>query len=123
LFGALGANAGAAVGTVTGDLRRDLVAAGQPAPAADAGVQRFAGCYVTRANAKDPTVAPPGCPSGGTGDPVSNAYAGAARRAQAANFTNGVQRAASWTLGASGLTFLLALLLPRRRDDEVQGLT
>jgi hypothetical protein len=121
LFGALGTNAASAstADTVTAQLRRDLVAAGQPAPAVDAGIQQFVRCYVTRANAADPTAAPPGCPTGGGDDPVSAAYANAAKRAQAANFTEASQRAAGWALGPIVLTFLLTFLLPRR--GKVQG--
>jgi EmrB/QacA subfamily drug resistance transporter len=121
LFGALGTNAASASNDVTAQLRRDLVAAGQPAPAIDAGIQQFVRCYVTRSNATDPTAAPPGCPTGGGADPVSQAYAKAAKRAQAANFTEASQRAAWWALGPIGLTFLLTFLLPRR--DKVQGST
>ena len=119
LFGALGTNAAVASDSVAAELRGDLVAAGQPRPAIDEGVARFTRCYVTRANADDPTVAPPGCPSGGdsAGDPVETAYALAAAGAQAANFTVATQRAAWWGLGAVGLTFLLTLLLPRGRPS------
>jgi EmrB/QacA subfamily drug resistance transporter len=114
LFGALGSNAAAASGSVVDELRRDLAAAGQPAAAVDAGVNQFVRCYVTRSNASDPTVAPPGCPSGASGDPVSQIYAHAAARAQAENFTHATQRAGWWALVAIALTFLLGLLLPRR---------
>jgi EmrB/QacA subfamily drug resistance transporter len=115
LFGALGSNAAAASGDVVDQLRHDLVAAGQPAPAVDAGIKGFVRCYVTRSNATDPTVAPPGCPTGQAGDPVSAAYARAAARAQAANFGHATERAGEWALVPIGLTFLLGLLLPRRR--------
>ena len=114
LFGALGANAAAASGTVVDQLRHDLTAAGQPAGAVDAGVDQFVRCYVTRANATDPTVAPPGCPTGQAGDLVGDAYVHAAARAQAANFGHATERAVGWALVAIVLTFLLALLLPRR---------
>ncbi|HEV8558617.1 MAG TPA: MFS transporter [Actinophytocola sp.] len=117
LFGALGSNAAAASDSVTADLRRDLVAAGQPRQAVDGGVAQFTRCYVTRAGAKDPTVSPPGCPSGGSADPVGQAYVRAAARAQAANFTHAAQPAAAWAFGAIVLTMLLALLLPRRRPE------
>jgi hypothetical protein len=117
LFGALGSNAAAAGDSVTVDLRRDLIAAGQPAAAVDGGVRQFVRCYVTRSNSTDPTVPPPGCPTGRPGDPVGDAYAHAAARAAAANFTGATQRAAWWSLGAVGLTFLLALLLPGRRTQ------
>jgi EmrB/QacA subfamily drug resistance transporter len=124
LFGALGSNAAAASAGVVEQLRHDLVAAGQPASAVDAGVDQFVRCYVTRANAADPTVAPPGCPAARSGDPVGGAYAQAAARAQAANFTNATQRAGEWALVAIVLTFLLALLLPRRAaSGETQGFT
>jgi EmrB/QacA subfamily drug resistance transporter len=115
LFGALGSNAATASGAAVGELRRDLAAAGQPAAAVDAGVETFTRCYVTRSNATDPTVAPPGCPAAAAGDPVGEAYARAAARAQAANFTHATQRAGEWALVAIVLTFLLGLLLPRRK--------
>ncbi|HET9138107.1 MFS transporter [Actinophytocola sp.] len=118
LFGALGTHAEPASAGVLAELRRDLAATGQPAAAVDAGVATFARCYVERARATDPTVAPPGCPAGGGDDPASAAYAAAAQRAQQANFTHATRVAAAYALGAIVLTFLLALLLPRRRDPE-----
>jgi EmrB/QacA subfamily drug resistance transporter len=112
LFGALGT--GAAAASDSAGLRSDLAAAGQSQAAIDAGVQQFTHCYVTRAGAKDPTVAPLGCPTGDTHDPVGAAYATAAKHAQAANFTQAAERAAEWALVAVLLTFVLAGLLPRR---------
>jgi EmrB/QacA subfamily drug resistance transporter len=106
LFGALGTNAPSAAASVTGQ----LTAAGQPSAA----VERFVQCYVTRSTAKDPTVAPPGCPTGGSG----TVFAVAAQHAQAANFTHASQRAAWWAFGAIVLTFLLVLLLPRRAKTQ-----
>lgn len=118
LFGALGSNAAPASTDATAELRRDLIAAGQSPAAVDGGVQQFVRCYVTRSNATDPTVAPPGCPTGRPGDPVAEAYLHAAQRAQATNFTHATQRAGEWALGAIVLTFLLALLLPRRGKHQ-----
>lgn len=115
LFGALGSNAASASGSAVDTLRKDLAAAGQPAAAVDAGVAEFTRCYVTRSNATDPTVAPPGCPTTSGGDPVGDAYARAAASAQASNFTHATERAAEWALVAIVLTFLLGLLIPRRK--------
>jgi EmrB/QacA subfamily drug resistance transporter len=106
LFGALGSNAAAASESATAE----LVAAGQPKQA----IEQFTRCYVIRSNAKDPTVAPPGCPT----DQAGGVYAHAAQRAQATNFTHATQRAGWWAFGAIVLTFLLSLLLPRRAKTQ-----
>ncbi|HEV2780289.1 MAG TPA: MFS transporter [Actinophytocola sp.] len=114
LFGALGSHAAAAAGTATDDLRRELVTAGETSEAVDAAVARFTHCYVTRAGSVDPTVAPPGCPTGEGAD----AFTRAAAIAEADNFSRATRVASWWAAGAVALTFLLALLAPARRRRD-----
>lgn len=109
LFGALGTHAPVASESTITQLRADLVSAGQPGPTVEAITSQFTRCYVTRSNAPDPTVTPPGCPD----DAVSGPVAEAVKRAQAANYTHATRVALYYVLGALMLTVLLTLLIPR----------
>jgi len=113
LFGSLAAGAPHAAARAAPGLRRQLAAAGLSHRAVQGGVAHFAGCFGRQSAAADPTATPPGCGPGR--DPaVSAAFGSAARHALASNFTHAVQVAAWYALGAIVLTFMLALLLPRR---------
>jgi EmrB/QacA subfamily drug resistance transporter len=118
LFGALGSHAVTSADRSAAALRSDLVAAGQDSSTAARGAVAFADCYVAQSTAADPTRTPPGCPAPTRGDPVAGAYAAAADRAQADNFTRAAVVASWWSLAAIVVTFLLVFLLPRGRPRQ-----
>ena len=120
LFGSLAAGAPHAAARAAPDLRGQLAAAGLSHRAVQGGVAHFAGCFGRQSAAADPTASPPGC-GPGRDRAVSAAFGSAARHAQASNFTHAVQVAAWYALGAIVLTFVLALLLPRRASQVSQG--
>lgn len=120
LFGSLAASASQAAARTAPGLGRQLAAAGLSHRAVQGGIAHFASCFGRQSAAADPTATPPGCGPGR--DPaVSAAFGSAARHALASNFTHAVQVAAWYALGAIVLTFVLALLLPRRRQVSEEG--
>lgn len=122
LFGTLGTSAAGAAEAVAPQLRMSLTAAGVPAASVEAGVDQFVRCFVRQSNAVDPTVAPVGCPTAtGSEDPVASAYSDAAAQAQRRSFTDAIERAALWALGALVVTFLLAFLLPKEQPKPAWG--
>ena len=118
LFGTLGTSAGTAANAAMPELRARLGMLGMPPAAIDSSVAEFAHCFELRANANDPSVTPPGCPSPSPDDPIASAFADAASAAQRRSFTGAVQVAAVYALGAIVLTFLLVFALPRRQTDD-----
>lgn len=116
LFGALGTEANRSADAVTGDLRRNLIAAQMPERDADEAIATFVSCFEQQSKSSDPTATPEGCPRHDetAADPVSVAFRDAAQDALGKSFVTGAQQALviSWALVA--VTFVLVFLLPGR---------
>ncbi len=115
LFGSVGAFAEQAATQTAPRLRSDLTIAFGDAAIADAAMAEFVPCFVAQARANDPTALVPGCehPEPMPGDPVDDAFVSAAGTARKLNFTQAMQTAALYALGAVVVTFLLVFLLPK----------
>ncbi|MCU1674486.1 MAG: drug resistance transporter EmrB/QacA subfamily [Frankiales bacterium] len=111
LFGLLGGHAGSAAREASVDLRKDLAAAGLPAPAVQQAVARFEDCFDRQAHAKDPSRRPAGCETP-PASPATAAFAKAGGRANADNFLHAIERTLLFEVGVFLLAFLLVRLLP-----------
>jgi EmrB/QacA subfamily drug resistance transporter len=85
-----------------------------PATAPAAAVTRFQQCFVTRTRAPDPTIAPRGCPDGGTGP-----FLAAADYGRRADFLYSFERTLLYEVGVFLLAALLIGLLPRVDRDAL----
>ncbi|MCA1710951.1 MAG: MFS transporter [Actinobacteria bacterium] len=111
LFGLLGGHAGSAARDASGDLRRDLAAAGVPAPAVQQAVARFEDCFDRQSHAKDPSRRPAGCETP-PDSPVSAAFAKAGSAANADNFLHAIERTLLFEVGVFLTALMLVRLLP-----------
>ena len=120
LFGSLATYAGDAATQVTPQLREELTAAFGDATIADAAMAEFVPCFAAQARAGDPTVTIPGCahPEPVPGDPIDDAFVTAVATALKLNFTQAMQTAALYALGAVVITFLLVFALPKQEPRE-----
>jgi hypothetical protein len=115
-FGQLASRADVAVSTVTPQLRTELVAAGVQSPVVNADVAQFTRCFKARASSSDPLQPIPGCPqptASASSNPVSAAFASAAKHALARDFVTTIERILFFNVGLWFLTGVLSLLLPR----------
>ena len=99
-------------------LRRQLSTSGLSGQVSNSDVAQFTTCLEAQLGSSDPTLTPPGCPSGQGNDPISAAFTNAARGAVAQDFTLAVQVASVYALGAMALTVFLTSLLPRRAEHQ-----
>ncbi|MGH7722294.1 MAG: MFS transporter [Candidatus Dormibacteria bacterium] len=123
-FGLLSSRATDALATVTPQLHSQLAAAQLPPSRADAAISSFSVCFKERASSSDPTAPIRGCPSAGTttaSNPVSSAFAKAARLALARDFVTTVERILFFDVGFWALTGVLSMLLPRTRPRPAAG--
>jgi EmrB/QacA subfamily drug resistance transporter len=123
-FGLLSSRAPDAIATVTPQLQSQLAAAHVPAAQAQAAISQFTSCFRQQASSSDPTAPIPGCPSAGTTsatNPVSAAFANAARGGLAQDFVTSVERILFFNVGFWALTGVLSMLLPRSRPQPVAG--
>ena len=112
-FGLLGSRAAGNAAAVSPQLRTDLAAAHVPGQQADGIVTTFGRCFEARARASDPSVAPPGCPTGsGPTTPVSAAVSRAAGQALGDDFIQSFIRSLGYIGGAFLAAGLLATRLP-----------
>ena len=115
-FGLLGNRAGNIAQDNAAQLRADLIATHQlPPQQADQTVAIFVDCFSRRANSKDPSETPPGCPdpARATPGPVTTVIQDASNRALGENFTEALERALLFNAVVFGSSGLLVLLLPR----------
>ncbi|MBV8527358.1 MAG: MFS transporter [Candidatus Dormibacteraeota bacterium] len=116
-FGLLSSNATTSVNGVTPQLRAQLTAANLPPSVVDQQVATFTRCFVEEAKSTDPTQPIAGCPSPSAapqpGNPVSQAFASAAKSALATTFVSSERTILWFNVGFWALTALLSLLLPR----------
>jgi EmrB/QacA subfamily drug resistance transporter len=131
-FNGLGASAGAAADQAAPQLRAALSQAGVPAATQQSIVDGFRACFVARATADDPEVAPPACrptetteptePTEATGAPRTDGVAAAVARAtadaQRATFVRSLRTAGYGVLGGLLLVAAIAPLLPRRARPD-----
>lgn len=123
-FGLLGNRADGIAQANAAQLRADLIATHQmPAQQADQTVAVFVDCFTRRANAKDPSETPPGCPdpARATPGPVTTAIQDASSRALGENFTESLERALLFNVVVFGSSGLLVLLLPRPQFQRPGG--
>jgi hypothetical protein len=123
-FGLLSSRAPDAISTVTPQLQSQLAAAHVPASQAQAAISKFTSCFRQQAASSDPTAPIPGCPTAGTTsatNPVSAAFANAARGGLAQDFVTSVERILFFNVGFWALTGVLSMLLPRARPQPVAG--
>ena len=123
-FSLLSSRATTAVATVTPQLQTQLAAANVPSGQADAAIAKFTTCFKEQASSSDPTAPIPNCPttsSTPSSDPVSNAFASAARLALGRDFVTSVERILFFNVGFWALTGLLSLLLPQLKPQPVAG--
>lgn len=115
LFGSLGTFAEQAATQAVPTLRTELSIAFGDKAKADAAMLEFVPCFVAQARANDPTIRIPGCehPDSVPGDPIDDAFVSAASTALKLNFTQAMQTAALYALGAVVVTLLLVFLLPK----------
>jgi EmrB/QacA subfamily drug resistance transporter len=123
LFGSLAAYAEDSATAVVPQLRTDLTAAFGSEETANAALADFVPCFVAQANAGDPTATVPGCefPEPVPGDPIDQAFVTAADTALKLDFTQAIERAAIYALGAVVITFLLVFALPSREPSSNHG--
>ena len=114
LFASIGTGAATAASQAGSELRQQLSSAGLISQVNDADIARFTACLEAQLGSSDPTSRAPGCPRGGGSDPISEAFANAARGALAQDFTLAVQVASVYAVAAMVVTVLLSSLLPRR---------
>lgn len=114
LFGSLAAHAEQAASAAAPQLRADLTAAFGSEERADIAMVEFVPCFAMQANADDPTAVIHGCehPEPVPGDPIDDAFVTAVATAMKLNFTQAMQSAALYALGAVAATFLLVFALP-----------
>ena len=117
LFGLLGAHAATAAAGSAGQLRRDLAAAGLPAPAVSAAVARYETCFDRQAHASDPSRRPAGCT--GPAGPAARAFARAGRDANATNFLHAIERTLLFEVAVFLLALGLVRLLPKVATSAV----
>ena len=119
-FGLLGSRADTVSSGVNASLTQQLAAAGLPSQTAAAAASRFDVCFHDRANAKDPSVAPPSCAQlqasvANESPAVQAAFGAAAQTALAEDFEGSFER----TLGYQIVVFLIVTalvpFLPRAR--------
>jgi EmrB/QacA subfamily drug resistance transporter len=120
LFGSLATYAEQAASEAAPQLRTDLTAAFGSEERADIAMVEFVPCFALQANADDPTVVIHGCehPETVPGDPVDEAFLSAVATAMKLNFTQAMQSAALYALGAVAATFLLVFALPSVKAQE-----
>ncbi|MFG2295719.1 MFS transporter [Streptomyces sp. NPDC048603] len=130
-FGLLGSNAAGSSGSAVPELRRDLAAAGVPAPQQDRIVTGFETCFGDRMNQKDLTETPESCTriereTAQSPAPqelktkVQAAVLGkAVPEARKANFSDSFGQVVYWQLGCFALSCLLVFLLPKIRPEDV----
>ena len=119
LFGSLATYAEASATAAVPQLRTDLTAAFGSEETANAALADFVPCFVAQANAGDPTATVPGCefPEPVPGDPIDQAFVTAAGTALKLDFTQAIEHAAIYALGAVVITFLLVFALPSQKPD------
>ncbi|MCF2529772.1 MFS transporter [Yinghuangia sp. KLBMP8922] len=124
-FGLMTAQAGAAASAAEPQLRRDLAAAGVPAPYQDQMVTGFRDCVRDRAEEEDPAIVPASCDDAPLRalpqpmqDQVRKAVQDAGREAGATDFARSFERTLYGVAGGMGLVFLLVLALPKRIEHH-----
>jgi predicted MFS family arabinose efflux permease len=122
LFGSLAAYAEQAASEAAPQLRTELTAAFGSAEHADIAMVEFVPCFALQAKADDPTVVIHGCehPAPVPGDPVDEAFLSAVDTAMKLNFTQAMQSAALYALGAMAATFLLVFALPSVKPQAAE---
>lgn len=118
LFGSLAANADRAAAVAVPQLRDHLATEGLNQGAIDGAVAGFVRCFDDRAAATDPSMVPASCPQPSADDPLTAAFGEAAEVALRYNFTQAIQVAALYALGAVVVTFLLVFLVPDARGGD-----
>jgi EmrB/QacA subfamily drug resistance transporter len=115
-FGQLTGNADTVAGGLKTQVQEQLVLAGVPFPAAQAGALGFVQCFDDRAAASDPTVTPPSCkpPAGARPDPaIARVFTDNARAGLEQNFLIAFKWALVYEAVAFAVVFLLVFALPR----------
>lgn len=120
LFGSLATYAEQSATEAEPQLRADLSAAFGNEQTADVAMTEFVPCFTLQATADDPTAVVPGCehPAPVPGDPIDDAFVTAVATAMKLNFTQAMQSAALYALGAVVMTFLLVFALPAGRQQD-----
>jgi hypothetical protein len=120
-FSLLNSQANTVATGVTSQLSSQLSAAGQSPQQVNAEVAQFTQCFDKRAASSDPTQPVPGCPLSASGanstNPVTRAFASAAKLALARDFVTTIQETLFINVGLWSATAILATLLPRRRAE------
>ena len=120
-FSLLNSQANTVATGVTSQLSSQLSAAGQPPQQVNAEVAQFTQCFDKRAASSDPTQPVPGCPLSASGanstNPVTRAFASAAKLAVARDYVTTIQATLFINVGLWSATAILATLLPRRKAE------
>jgi EmrB/QacA subfamily drug resistance transporter len=122
-FGLLSSRASVSLDAVTPHLRAQLAAAQLPPAQVTQAVSRFRHCFEAETSSSDPTLPVPGCPSlnsATSANPVSTAFASAAKGALAQDFVSSFERILFFNLGFWVLTGASSMLLPRVRQPGGQ---
>ncbi len=131
-FGLIGSEAAPSVASVRTEMTADLAAAGLPSVAVASVVTPFETCFKDRANAKDPSLAPPSCVKAEAdaaafakaqpqmAEAIGAVIAKHSSEAVARNFASAIEWTLYWQIGALFLVFLLTFLLPRRPRTEAE---
>lgn len=115
-FGLLGARADYHAAAVAPQLRTEFAAARVAPAEQDILVRGFERCFDARFATTDITATPAACQAPQSDPVVANVIAGASRQATAGNFGSAITGSLWFQVGAFGLTALLLLLLPSRRN-------
>ena len=116
-FGLLSSHATTSVAGVTPALRAQLTALQLPPAQVDQSIATFTRCFQEQAKSSDPTQPAAGCPNTtaapATANPVSAAFASAAKQALAETFVTSERLILFFNIGFWTLTALFSLGLPR----------